>query len=224
MKQECFACALNRSCTYFDFTSVGKVTDVVHVQTNVVIDFMSDKLPILVEMAGTTCAGLIISFFYAWDVTLVALSCAPVIICIVYITTSFALKATSNSNAALQRASEFAKEVLSNIRTIFSFDAGQRSSEKYVKKLEPALETGTTAAVMHGWQLGATTFCAFAALPLVLWYGGLCISRGNYNGTNYALLFLLLLSVFSDLFKIPHLRPARPAVIGLLFVASILLL
>ncbi len=183
LKQACFASALNRDCTYFDFSSTGKVTHILHTQTNVVIDFMSDKLPILIELVGTVIAGLAISFYYAWNVTLVSLSCAPAIIAIVYTTTKFSLRATSRSNATLQRASEFAKEVLSNIRTVFSFDAGQRSSEKYHKKLEPALKTGTTAALMNGWQLGATTFCAFAALPLVLWYGGLCISRGSYNGT-----------------------------------------
>ncbi len=198
LKQECFASALSRDCTYFDFSSTGKVTDILHIQTNVVIDFMSDKLPTLVELVATLCAGISIAFYYAWDVSLVALSCAPAIVGIVYITTTFSLRATSLSNATLQRASEFAKEVLSSIRTVFSFDAGQRSSEKYYKKLEPALKTGTTAALMNGYQMGATTFCAFAALPLVLWYGGLCISRGSYNGMKSVFELLIVAEVLGQ--------------------------
>ncbi|KAL4522657.1 hypothetical protein Ndes2526B_g00998 [Nannochloris sp. 'desiccata'] len=182
IKQQCFASALDRSCTYFDSTSTGEVTNVLHAQTNVIIDFLSDKLPILAELMGTVVAGLAISFYYAWDVTLVAMASAPVIICIVHITTTISLKATSRSNQALQRASAFAKEVLSNIRTVFSFDAGERSAVKYSKKLEPALKTGTEAAFTNGIQIGSTTFCSFAAIPLVLWYGGLRISQGVYNG------------------------------------------
>jgi ABC-type multidrug transport system fused ATPase/permease subunit len=195
LKQECFASALNRNCTYFDFTSTGKVTDIMHFHANVIIDFISDKFPTIVELVATVVAGLALSFYYAWDVALVALASTPVIVGLVYITTMFSLKATSLSNDALQRASAFAKEVLSNVRTVFSFNAGQRSLEKYTKKLEPALKTGTTAALMNGCQMGSTTFCAFAAVPLVLWYGGLCISRGSYNGKKLIFFssFLLLL-------------------------------
>jgi len=185
LKQQCLVSALARSCTYFDSTSTGEVTTILHAETNVVVDFLSDKLPTLATLMGTVVAGLVISLYYAWDVALVAMAAAPVIIGIVYLTTTISLKATSRSNEALQRASAFAKEVLSNIRTVFSFDAGGRSAEKYTKKLEPVLKTGTEAAFMNGIQLGSTSFCSYAAVPLVLWYGGLRISQGAYTGKDF---------------------------------------
>jgi ATP-binding cassette subfamily B (MDR/TAP) protein 1 len=182
MKEECFSSALDRDCTYYDSTPTYEVINVMHTQTNVVIDFLADKIPTLVQMVATVIAGLSISFYYAWDVTLVAMAAAPVIIVSIQVTSAIALKALSRSNEALQRASAFAKEVLANIRTVFAFDAGQRSAENYKKKLGPALETGTTAAFWNGMQMGTTTFCSYAAIPLVLWYGGLRISQLAYTG------------------------------------------
>jgi ATP-binding cassette subfamily B (MDR/TAP) protein 1 len=192
MKQQCFASALDRDCTYFDSTSTGEVTNILHTQTNVVIDFLTDKMPTLVQMLATLIAGLAIAFYFAWDVTLVALAAAPVIVVSIQVTSSISLKATNRSDETLQRASAFAKEVFSSIRTVFAFDAGKRSAENYEKKLGPALKTGIEAGFWTGLQTGATLFCSYAAIPLVLWYGGLRISQGYYNGREQIYIFFLL--------------------------------
>jgi len=79
---------------------------------------------------------------------------------------------------------------------VYSFDAGQRSAEKYIKKLDDPLMTGTQAAIMQGIQLGLVRFTSFAAMPLVLWYGGLQVSNNSISGGDvFSVLSPLLMAV-----------------------------
>jgi ABC-type multidrug transport system fused ATPase/permease subunit len=199
IKQKCLGSALDRDCTYYDSTSTGHVVNIMHIQTNVVIDFLTDKLPTLVQMLGAIIAGLALAFYYAWDVALVALAAATVIITLVQVTSAFALKAIARSDQALQRASAFAKEVLSNVRTVFSFDAGQQSAEKYKNELGPALKTSINASFWNGVQIGFMSFCSYAAIPLVLWYGGVRIAQGAYNGRGFLFFFAAVAFALSTL-------------------------
>jgi len=63
-----------------------------------------------------------------------------VIVSAVYITSKLSLRANKRSKDALQKASAYAKEVLSNVRTVYSFDAGERCAETYIGKVEEPLK------------------------------------------------------------------------------------
>ncbi|KAL4522645.1 hypothetical protein Ndes2526B_g01010 [Nannochloris sp. 'desiccata'] len=195
-KENCLRVALEQDCTFYDSTSASKVARLMHTECTHLGDFFIDKVPVLTSTIATFISALVLAFTAAWDVSLVALATVPVIGIAVYITTKLSIRAEKKSKDALNDASSYAKEVLGNIRTVFSFDAGKRSAENYIKRLDAPLVTGIQASQMQGLQLGLVRFCSFGAIPLILWYGGLQVNDSKLSGGDvFAVLSPLLMAV-----------------------------
>ena len=195
-KEKCLRVALEQDCTFYDSTSASKVARLINVECATLGDFFIDKVPVLGSTIAVFVSALILAFTAAWDVTLVALAAVPVILLAVYFTTKLSLRAERKSKDTLNDASSYAKEVLGNIRTVFSFDAGQRSADNYIKKLDAPLATGIEASFMQGVQLGMVRFTSFGAIPLILWFGGLQVNNGSLLGGDvFSVLSPLLMAV-----------------------------
>jgi ATP-binding cassette, subfamily B (MDR/TAP), member 1 len=196
VKENCLRVALEQDCTFYDSTSAGKVARLMNTECTYVGDFFIDKLPVLSSTIATFISALILAFTASWDVALVALASVPVIGVVIYVTTKLSVRAEKKSKDALNEASYYAKEVLGNIRTVFSFDAGERSADTYIKKLDAPLVTGIQCSSMQGLQLGLVRFTSFGAIPLILWYGGLQVNDGKMTGGDvFSVLSPLLMAV-----------------------------
>ena len=195
MKTEVLRVSLNQDCTFYDFTTTGEVSNIIHMQCNAIGDFIGIRLPIFLQTFAIAVSAVGISFYEGWDLTLISFACLPILVASVYIATKFSTKMDTKSSGALQEASAYAKSMLGNIRTVYSFDAGERSVQNYTQQLEPPLKYGLQAAMAHGIQEGSIRFCAFAVFPLVLWYGGLQVVDGKYQGgAVFAVLSSLLMA------------------------------
>ncbi len=195
MKTEVLHVALQQDCTFYDSTTTGRVSHIMHSDCNAVGDFIGVRLPIYLQTFAIAVSAVGISFYEGWDLTLISFACLPILVVSVYVATKVSTKLDGKSSGALQNASAYAKNMLGNIRTVYSFDAGERSVQNYTKQLEPPLEYGLKASLAHGIQEGSIRFCAFAVFPLVLWYGGLQIVDKRYEGgAVFAVLSSLLMA------------------------------
>ncbi|KAL0111878.1 hypothetical protein PUN28_013228 [Cardiocondyla obscurior] len=134
-------------------------------------DGIGEKLCIITYLISSFVYSVIISFVYGWKLTLVMLSCAPVII----IATAFVAKMQSSLSAkelaAYGQAGNVAEEVLAAIRTVVAFNGEQKEVERYSEKLEPAERTGIRRGMWSGIGGGIMWLIIYLSYALAFWYG-----------------------------------------------------
>jgi len=130
---------------------------------------MGEKLSIITYLMTSFFASVIISFVYGWKLTLVMLSCAPVII----ITTAIVAKVQSSLSAkelaAYGQAGSVAEEVLAAIRTVVAFNGEQKEVERYSEKLGPAEKTGIRRGMWSGIGGGVMWLIIYLSYALAFW-------------------------------------------------------
>ncbi|XP_012063835.1 PREDICTED: multidrug resistance protein homolog 49-like [Atta cephalotes] len=134
-------------------------------------DGMGEKLSIITYLITSFVSSVIISFVYGWLLTLVMLSCAPIII----ITTAFVAKVQSSLSAkeltAYGQAGSVAEEVLASIRTVVAFNGEKKEVERYSEKLAPAEKSGIRRGMWSGIGGGVMWLIIYLSYALAFWYG-----------------------------------------------------
>ncbi|KAL2727033.1 multidrug resistance protein 49 isoform X1 [Vespula squamosa] len=124
-------------------------------------DGIGEKLGIFTYLMVSFISSIIISFIYGWKLTLVVLSCAPIIVIATAVVAKVQSSLTALELAAYGQAGSVAEEVLGAIRTVIAFNGEQKEVDRYAEKLLPAEKTGIKrgmwsgvgGGVMYGVQL-----------------------------------------------------------------------
>lgn len=94
--------------------------------------------------------SVIFSFFYGWKLTLVILSCAPLIILSTAFVSKMQASLTKKELKAYSKAGSVAEEVLGSIRTVVAFGGEKKELERYSNRLIPAEKNGRKKGVYSG--------------------------------------------------------------------------
>ena len=73
-------------------------------------------------------------------------------------------------------------QVISQIRTVYSFGGEDRAIEAYSTSLNRALKLGKKSGVAKGVGVGFTYGLLFCAWALLLWYAGILVRHHDTNG------------------------------------------
>jgi ATP-binding cassette subfamily B protein len=103
---------------------------------------------------------------------------------------------------ALARAGEVAEEALSGVRTVRAFAAEQGEARRYAAAVWGSFDVARRCTVTSAAFMGISSFAAYGALALVLWYGGHLVARGalTIGGlTSFLVYTLIVASSISEL-------------------------
>jgi len=78
-------------------------------------------------------------------------------------------------------AGNIAEEVISSIRTVFSYNGQEKEIERYEKHLDKARECGTKKSFADGLSRGITFLLLYSIYALGFWYGTKLVRDENYN-------------------------------------------
>ncbi|PIA29148.1 hypothetical protein AQUCO_06200022v1 [Aquilegia coerulea] len=175
--------ALNQDVQYFD-TEVRTSDVVFAINTDAVMvqDALSEKLGNFIHYMATFVSGFIVGFTAVWQLALVTLGVAPIIILIGGIHTTTLSKLTTRSQEAFSQAGNIAEQTVLQIRTVFSFVGESRALQAYSSALKIAQRIGYKIGLAKGIGLGATYFTVFCCYALLLWYGGHLVRHNSTNG------------------------------------------
>lgn len=132
-------------------------------------DGMGDKLGIITYLITSFFASVIISFVYGWKLTLVMLSCAPIIIIATAVVAKVQSSLSAMELAAYSHAGNVAEEVLAAIRTVVAFNGEQKEVERYSEKLVPAEKTGIRRGMWSGIGGGVMWLIIYLSYALAFW-------------------------------------------------------
>ncbi|CAH0663970.1 unnamed protein product [Spodoptera exigua] len=142
---------------------------------------IAEKVPIFIYLVMSFVTSVIISFIYGWELTLVLLSCTPVVIATTAVVAKVQSSLTSQELKAYSIAGVIAEEVLASIRTVVAFGGEKKEIARYSERLEPAKKMGMKKGAFAGIGSGVMWFIIYATYALAFWYGvGLILdSRGE---------------------------------------------
>ncbi|XP_043481652.1 multidrug resistance protein homolog 49-like isoform X1 [Leptopilina heterotoma] len=134
-------------------------------------DGIGEKLGIFTYLMVSFISSIIISFIYGWKLTLVVLSCAPVIVIATAIVAKVQSSLSALELAAYGQAGTVAEEVLGAVRTVIAFNGEQKEVDRYSTKLMPAEKTGIKRGLWSGVGGGVMWFIIYLSYALAFWYG-----------------------------------------------------
>lgn len=150
--------------------------------TQLIYDGMADKVGLVLSSFTTFIAGFVIGFVRGWKLSLVLLSCVPLIGACAALMTKFTVANASKGQDSYAGAGAVAEQAISAIRTIVAFGGQKRETESYVKQLDTAFVHGKKRAIATGSGVGAFMFILFSTYGLTFWYGAQQVFYGHMTG------------------------------------------
>lgn len=126
--------------------------------------------------------GFGIGLTSVWQLTLLTLAVVPFIAIAgrTYLTIISTL--SEKGKAAYAEAEKVAEEVISRVRTVYSFAGEEKAVGSYSKSLDKALKLGKKSGFAKGVGVGFTYGLLFCAWALLLWYASILVIHHKTNG------------------------------------------
>ena len=191
---------MRQEVAYFDTNSAAEMNTRLFDDIKKIQDGVGDKVGLCIQALSQFVAGIIIGFYYGWEMALVILACTPIIALTGYmyfVTTTASSKAELDSYA---KAGDVAEEAISSIRTVTAFGGQESEVKRYTDNLEQARVAGIKKHTVTGLNTGVLYLVIFGVEALAFWYGGNLVIRTSgvaYTiGKVLTVFFALLIGAF----------------------------
>ena len=159
---------------------------------------IGDKVAMFLFFFSTFVSGSIIALVRGWDMALVVLSLLPVLGGAGFGIMYLVARLTSVMNRAYADANSQAQQALSNIRTVYAFNAEDRTGDEYDGALDLPTKVGIRQGFIGGAAMGVVNLIAFCTYALAMWYGAKRVVDGAYDGGQVlTVLFSILIGGFA---------------------------
>ncbi|XP_055387506.1 multidrug resistance protein homolog 49-like [Condylostylus longicornis] len=152
---------------------------------------IGEKIIIFWYLLMTFVTSVICSFFYGWELTLVVLSCVPIIVISTALVAKIQSSLTEKELKSYSRAGAVAEEVFSGIRTVVAFSGEKKEEERYANRLIDSEKTGYKKGFWSGTGSGIMWFITYCSYALALWYGVVLIIDEDKQYTPAILVIVL---------------------------------
>ncbi|XP_037946902.1 multidrug resistance protein homolog 49-like [Teleopsis dalmanni] len=185
--------------SWYDTTSENNFASKLTEDLDKIKDGMGEKIGIFIFLIMTFVSGIITSFFYSWEMTLVDIICCPLLIISTVMLTKIQSSLTKKELKSYSTAGTIAEEVFSGIRTVFAFSGEQKESERFEKLLIPAENIGRKKGLYSGISAGIMWLNFHCLYALSLWYGAKLILAERDEDIKHYTPAVLIIIVFSIL-------------------------
>ena len=166
IRKKFFYCILRQDIGFFDTNSVGELNTRLAEDIKKISDGMGDKIGITVQSLSRFVAGLAIAFYYGWELALVILAIAPILMTSAGIMFKITSSFTKKELDAYAAAGAIAEEVLNSIKTVTAFGGQIEEGVRYDKYLVNAKEVGIKRSLSTGLSIGTLFLGEFSKTEL----------------------------------------------------------
>ncbi|XP_026331957.1 multidrug resistance protein homolog 49-like isoform X2 [Hyposmocoma kahamanoa] len=213
LKEKFLRAVLRQDISWYDLNTSMNFATKVSDDVEKIREGIAEKVPMFVYLVMSFVTAVLISFWYGWELTLVILACAPIIIITTAIVAKVQSSLTSQELKAYSVAGVVAEEVLGSIRTVAAFGGEEKEIARYTLRLAPANKTGTRKGMYSGAGSGVMWLLIYATYALGFWYGvGLILDSRHEENPIYtpAVLLIIFFSVLQGAQNVgltaPHLE------------------
>ncbi|KAI9291422.1 ATP-binding cassette, sub-family B, member 4, partial [Neoconidiobolus thromboides FSU 785] len=184
---------LTQEVGWFDINSSGDIASRIASDINLIQDGISDKVGLLIQYVSCFIGAFLIAIINGWKLTLVMLSSIPLLVIAGMLTSKLIANVSKDGQEVYGEAGSIVEEVLSAIKTIYSFNTQEREQNRYEEKLKLARKTGFRKAIFSGISNGINLLVVFLSYALAMWYGGKLILNNEESATDVLIVFFNVL-------------------------------
>ncbi|KAF2069672.1 hypothetical protein CYY_009009 [Polysphondylium violaceum] len=185
LRRDVFANILSQDVGWFDFpeNSSGKLTSHLASDASLVQGMTSSRLGVMIQNILTMVGGLVIALIAGWKLTLVTISCFPLVVGVGKIQMQVLQGFSADGIDGTGAAGQVASEAITGIRTVASFTTEKQVLALYKKQLKGPISAGIKKGHISGLAFGFSQFILFAVYCLSFWYGGKLVDEGEFHAT-----------------------------------------
>ncbi|KAJ4963487.1 hypothetical protein NE237_023426 [Protea cynaroides] len=174
---------LRRDINFFD-TEARDANILYRISSDVILvqDAIGDKICHSLRYIAQFVVGFVIGFASVWQISLLTLAVVPLIAVAGGAYTIIMSTLSKKSEEAYAKAGKIAEEIISQIRTVYSFVGEDKAIKAYSSSLSNALKLGNKGGIAKGVGVGFTYGLLFCAWALLLWYASVLVRHRDTNG------------------------------------------
>ncbi|KAL4788806.1 P-loop containing nucleoside triphosphate hydrolase protein [Aspergillus venezuelensis] len=165
--RELFAQPVSR----LDEMSPGEVINRIANSSNTIQQSISNRLGALFQAVTLLVTAYAIAFYYSWFLTFVVSSVILFVALCMSITTPILVRLMRDMNEAEDKQLAVATQAFSSIRTVFSLNAQDAMTKRYLHWVEEARETGMRISMVGAVHLGLIFFGVYCSFSLAFYFG-----------------------------------------------------
>ncbi|KAG0331724.1 Multidrug resistance protein 1 [Podila horticola] len=158
--------------------------------TQLIYDGMADKVGLAISSFVTFIAGFVIGFVKGWKLSLVLLSCVPLIGACAVMMAKITVQQSSKGQDSYSKAGSVAEQAFSSIRTVVAFGGQKRETKAYVDQLDAAFVTGKRRAQATALGIACFMLILFSTYALAFWFGSHEVHKGNMQSSEILNVFM----------------------------------
>ncbi|KAM0859697.1 hypothetical protein ACQ4PT_047011 [Festuca glaucescens] len=183
MRARYLAAVLRQDVEYFDL-KVGSTAEViasVSIDSLVVLDVLSEKVPNLVMNSATFLGSYAVGFVLLWRLTLVALPCILLLVIPGFMYARIQMGLARRISEQYTRPGAIAEQAVSCVRTVYSFAMERDTMALFSAALEESARLGVKQGLAKGVAMGSNSI-TFAIYAFNFWYGSRLVMYHGYQG------------------------------------------
>jgi ATP-binding cassette subfamily B protein len=205
VREALFRSLVSQEIAFFDAQRTGDLTSRLGTDTASLQGLLSSQLSMALRNGVQVVGGLILLVFTSPRLTAVMLLVVPAVAIGAVVYGRRIKSLAKRYQDALADAGHAAEESLSAIRTVRAFAAEEAESRRYADAIEHAYRLARTRVGAAAVFMGAASAGVYAAIAVVLGYGGLLVTQGQLTAGAltaflvYTLLIAMGLGTLADI-------------------------
>jgi ABC transporter fused permease/ATP-binding protein len=197
LRKDLYRAILEQEVAFFDERRTGELMSRLASDASVLQSAVSSNVSMGLRHLATATGAVAFLFFTSPRLALVMLAIVPAVAMGAVIYGRRVRRLAKEVQDALAAAGEVAEEAISSLRTVRSFDAEGREVERYGAAVRRAFEAARRRIRAGSAFMGSAAGAGYAAIAVVLWYGGRLLSRGalSAGGLTSFLVYTLVLAM-----------------------------
>ncbi|KAL4480720.1 hypothetical protein ABPG72_014495 [Tetrahymena utriculariae] len=196
MRKEVYSKLLKMPCSWFDQpdNNPGNLSTKLQQDGQYINQITSSIIPTQIQNISCMGVGVTLGFAYSWQITLIGMVAAPLMIICAKFQAQFIQGYSENTDGAYKEAGQIIMESVTNIRTVASFCNENKLNTFLSEKLVQPLKLVKSKGQISGVFLGLS-------FALIFWIYGIILYCGSIFTQDYGVSAKdMFVSVFSVLF------------------------
>lgn len=195
LRKAMMANLMEQEIAFFDEVPAGVLIGRLSEDVTLIREVYIDKFMTVVQYLAQSVAGLILAFCTVWRVSLAVFPAVP-IASVVYVVGNFFIdKLWVQYNDCSSECATKAEEVISQFRTVKSFDNELHEAELYSKSLAGVESVFAKTSIASGLKDGFISFLTWGMIAGLMYYTCYLIVRKPYLGTESGDMMILMMAM-----------------------------
>ena len=190
-----FDSLVKQDIPYFDKVPTGVLVGRIAEDVVLIREVYVDKFSQVIQSGAQSLAGIILAFCTVWRVTLVCCVVIPISATIFIIGSKCIEKLWVEYNDSSTACSTKAEEVITQFRTVKSFDCELHENDLYSASLDSVYGVYKKTSLAHGIKDGLITFFVWLMIAVLIYYVSWLIVEMPYLGTQPGDIMILMMSM-----------------------------